>query len=48
MAGKPVECEFEPDPELIAGLRISVGPWVLRCNVRDELNFFAQAHHAGR
>ena len=27
---------------MLAGLRISVGPWVLRANVEDELEFFAQ------
>ena len=48
VAAKPVECEFGRDTELIAGLRISIGPWVLRCNLQDELKFFAETHHAGR
>jgi F-type H+-transporting ATPase subunit b len=48
VAAKPVACEFAQDPELIAGLRIGVGPWVLRCNLQDELKFFAETHHAGR
>lgn len=48
LAAKPVACEFGQDPELIAGLRISIGPWVLRCNLQDELKFFAESHHAGR
>jgi F-type H+-transporting ATPase subunit b len=48
IAGKPLACEFAQDLELIAGLRIAVGPWVLRCNLQDELKFFAQTHHAGR
>lgn len=48
VAAKPVACEFGQDPELIAGLRISIGPWVLRCNLRDELKFFSETHHAGR
>ncbi|MBI2753781.1 MAG: F0F1 ATP synthase subunit delta [Betaproteobacteria bacterium] len=46
--GLPVQCEFAQDPELIAGFRISIGPWVLRSNLRDELKFFAEARHAGR
>lgn len=45
---KPVVCEFGLDPELIAGLRIGIGAWVLRCNLQDELKFFAEAQHAGR
>ena len=48
VAAKPVVCEFGRDPELIAGLRISIGPWVLRCNLQDELKFFAETRHAGR
>lgn len=48
IAVKPVACEFVQDPELIAGLRISIGPWVLRCNLQDELKFFVDTHHVGR
>jgi F-type H+-transporting ATPase subunit b len=48
IAANPVACEFALDSELIAGLRISIGPWVLRCNLQDELKFFAVTHHAGR
>ena len=33
--------EFYEDIRLLAGLRISVGPWVLRANLEDELEFFA-------
>ena len=32
---------FEQDPTLMAGLRISVGPWMVRANLQDELQFFA-------
>lgn len=45
---KPVECEFGLDPDLVAGLRISIGAWVLRCNLQDELKFFAEVQHVGR
>lgn len=44
---KPALCEFGLDPELIAGFRISLGAWVLRCNLQDELRFFAEAQHGG-
>lgn len=47
LAGLPVACEFEHDPDLLAGLRISIGPWMLRSNLQDELKFFAEAHRAG-
>lgn len=46
LAGCSVGCEFEQDPTLIAGLRISIGPWVLRASLLDELHFFAEAQHA--
>jgi F-type H+-transporting ATPase subunit b len=36
-----VAVEFNEDDRLLAGLRISVGPWVLRANLEDELEFFA-------
>ncbi|MBL8529165.1 MAG: F0F1 ATP synthase subunit delta [Burkholderiales bacterium] len=45
--GQPLTCEFGHDPELMAGFRIGIGPWVLRSNLRDELKFFAEAEHAG-
>jgi F-type H+-transporting ATPase subunit b len=43
-----VRFEFVEDPALMAGLRASVGPWVLRSNLRDELAFFSEAYHADR
>lgn len=46
LARVPVECEFAQDAGLIAGLRIGAGPWLLRCNLRDELAFFADAGQA--
>lgn len=33
---------FEVDPKLLAGLRITVGPWILRANLQDELRFFSE------
>jgi len=40
LTGSRVEPEFGEDPELLAGLRISLGDWVLHANLRDELKFF--------
>jgi F-type H+-transporting ATPase subunit b len=38
--------EFAEDSHLRAGLRISIGPWVLRANLVDELEFFGhQVNH---
>lgn len=36
-----VAAEFEEDSSLMAGLRISAGPWTVRANLCDELEFFA-------
>ena len=43
LAGRAVVCEFFEDRNLIAGLRISFGSWVLRANVQDEMSFFAES-----
>ncbi|BCB26886.1 ATP synthase subunit b [Sulfurimicrobium lacus] len=37
--------EFSTDPELLSGVRISIGPWVLHANLRDELAFFSGNGH---
>lgn len=38
-----ISVEFNEDRHLLAGLRVSLGPWVLRANLEDELEFFADA-----
>ena len=43
IAGGKVSCEFTEDPTLMAGLRLQTGSWVLRANLQDELQFFADA-----
>jgi F0F1-type ATP synthase delta subunit len=43
LAGREVICEFLEDRNLIAGLRISFGSWMLRANVQDEMRFFAES-----
>ena len=45
LLGQPVACRFREEPALIAGLRITLGPWVLRANLRDELQAFAELSH---
>jgi F-type H+-transporting ATPase subunit b len=47
MTQDSVAVEFNEDSGLLAGLRISIGPWVLRANLEDELEFFAEAVRHG-
>lgn len=44
---RPVFWEFDEDPQLLAGLRLSLGAWVLRGNLLDELAFFAEGENSG-
>ncbi|HEY8569379.1 F0F1 ATP synthase subunit delta [Microbulbifer sp.] len=39
---REVACHFVEDPELIAGVQVSIGAWTMGLNVRDELQGFAQ------
>ena len=43
--GVPVEWDYGVDPALVGGLRLSLGPWVLGANLRDELQAFADLAH---
>jgi F-type H+-transporting ATPase subunit b len=45
LVGKILPAEFSEDPSLISGIKISVGPWVLHANLRDELAFFHGNNH---
>ena len=47
LTGREVTCEFLEDRDLIAGVRVSYGSWVLRANVQDELSFFSEAVRHG-
>jgi len=38
--GRRLDEEAGESPDLIAGLLVAVGPWVLAANLRDELAFF--------
>jgi len=40
--GVKAPLEYREDPELIAGVRITLGAWVLQANVKDELAGFAR------
>lgn len=42
LVGRPVSCTWRQDPELKAGLRISLGSWIVSANLRDELKFFKE------
>jgi len=41
-ADASLDAEFAQDPRLVAGVRASIGPWVIHANVQDELKFFAE------
>ena len=41
MTQNSIAVRFNEESGLMAGLRISIGPWVLRANLEDELEFFA-------
>jgi F-type H+-transporting ATPase subunit b len=45
---RKIACAFTTVPDLLAGLRITAGPWLLSANLREELKFFLEATHAGR
>ncbi len=40
--GRRLEWEYVEDRDLLAGLRVSLGGWVLRGNLQDELKFFTE------
>ena len=40
---QPPECEFRQDPDLLAGVRICVGSWMLKATLQDDLKYFAEA-----
>jgi F-type H+-transporting ATPase subunit b len=42
ISGEETSCEFTLDKRLVAGVRINIGPWVLRANLEDELKFFIE------
>ena len=39
---QPIRFDYQQTPELIAGIRIDIGAWVLNANLQHELSDFAQ------
>lgn len=46
--GLDVPVAYDQDPGLVAGLRITIGAWVLHASLQDELKGFAEFAHAAR
>jgi len=42
LSEQSVKIIYEQNPQLLAGLRITVGPWILRINLQDELSGFVE------
>ena len=42
LLGRSLACEWREDQGLMAGIRLSLGPWVLGANLHDELKAFAE------
>lgn len=40
--GRELPADFSELPELGAGLRVTIGPWVMHANLGDELAFFGE------
>ena len=45
VTGLSVPVHYDQDAQLLAGLNISIGAWVLQLNVRDELRGFTELVH---
>jgi len=45
VAGRKIRLRFEQNSELLAGVEITIGAWVLGANLRDELKGFAALAH---
>lgn len=48
ITGQTAPVNFETNPGLIAGLQVTVGPWILHLNLRDEMKSFADLSHGPR
>lgn len=46
VVGIPITCRFSEDASLMAGLRITMGAWILHANLQDELKSFTESIHA--
>ncbi len=43
VSDRPVQCEWREDAQVLAGIRFSLGDWILGANLQDELKFFVDA-----
>lgn len=43
LLGQSISCEWRQDLDLMAGIRLSLGPWMLGANLQDELKAFSEA-----
>ena len=48
LINKTITIKYTQDPELIAGLRVSIGAFMLQANIQDELQSFARYAHDSR
>jgi F-type H+-transporting ATPase subunit b len=48
VTGLDIPVTYEQESGLLAGLRVSIGAWVLQANLQDELKGFAEFSHAAR
>ncbi|MGE5648837.1 MAG: F0F1 ATP synthase subunit delta [Bacillota bacterium] len=44
LAARPLQPVFRERPELIAGLRVAIGQYLLQADLADELEFFRERH----
>ncbi|MCK7549218.1 F0F1 ATP synthase subunit delta [Marinobacter koreensis] len=44
ISGSDKPPEFRVDPDLVAGIRVTLGAWTLAANVQDELKGFTEFH----
>lgn len=45
LIGQTLPVNFSENPALLSGLQVSIGPWVLHANLRDELALFRESRH---
>ena len=48
LVNKTITIKYTQDPNLIAGLRVSIGAFMLQANIQDELQSFARYAHDSR
>ena len=46
--GLKVACQFTEDKAQLAGLRVTIGPWILEADLQHELRLFTESTHDGR